>query len=62
MVVCITFFSFFSSSSFTKMSKSNRDETDSETNRKPVVFNDETLPVISCKEIVQKDPVFVFPK
>jgi hypothetical protein len=49
-----------SSSSFVKMSKSNRDETDSETNRKPVVFNDETLPVISCKEIVQKDPVFVF--
>jgi hypothetical protein len=42
------------------MSRSNRDETDSETNRKPVAFNDETLPVISCKEIVQKDPVFVF--
>lgn len=42
------------------MSKSNRDETDSETTRKPVVFTDETLPVISCKEIVQKDPVFVF--
>ncbi|CAF2352982.1 unnamed protein product [Rotaria sp. Silwood2] len=39
------------------MSKSNRDETDSEINRKPVVFNDETLPVISCKEIIQKDPV-----
>jgi hypothetical protein len=42
------------------MSRSNRDENDSETNRKPVVFHDETLPVISCKEIVQKDPVFVF--
>ncbi len=41
------------------MSMSNRDETDSERNRKPVVFNDETLPVISCKEIIQKDPVFV---
>jgi hypothetical protein len=38
---------------------SNRDETDSERNRKPVVFSDETLPVISCKEIIQKDPVFV---
>ena len=35
----------------------NRGETDSETNRKPVVFSDETLPVISCKEVVQKDPV-----
>jgi hypothetical protein len=50
---------FFSSSS-ANMRNSSRDETDSETNRKPVVFNDETLPVISCKEIIQKDPVFVF--
>lgn len=41
------------------MSRSNRDEVDSELNQKPVAFNDETLPVISCKEIVQKDPVFV---
>ncbi|CAF4198446.1 unnamed protein product [Rotaria sordida] len=39
------------------MSKSNRDERDSEIDRKPVVFNDETLPVISCKEVIQKDPV-----
>ncbi|CAF3800577.1 unnamed protein product [Rotaria magnacalcarata] len=39
------------------MSRSNRDEIDSELNRKPVTFTDETLPVISCKEIVQKDPV-----
>jgi hypothetical protein len=58
MVVYNKFFSFSSSSA--KMSRSNRDENDSETNRKPVVFHDETLPVISCKEIVQKDPVFVF--
>jgi len=42
------------------MSMSHRDGTDSETNRKPVVFIDETLPVISCKEVVQKDPVLVF--
>lgn len=41
------------------MSKSNRDEKDSDENRKPLGFSDETLPVISCKEIVQKDPVFV---
>ena len=42
------------------MSRSNHVETDSEANRKPVAFSDETLPVISCKEIIQKDPVFVF--
>lgn len=48
---------FLSSSG--KMSATNRAETDSETSRKPVVFNDETLPVISCKEIIQKDPVYV---
>jgi len=41
------------------MSRSYRDENDSEGNRKPVVFTDETLPVISCKEVVQKDPMFV---
>ncbi len=39
---------------------SKRDGIDSDADRKPVVFNDETLPVISCKEVVHKDPVLVF--
>ena len=43
-------------SSSTKMS---RHETDSEINQKLTLFNDETLPVISCKEAVQKDPMCV---
>lgn len=41
------------------MRRYSRDEADSEGARKPVTFNDETLAVISCKEVVQKDPVFV---
>ena len=42
------------------MRRYSRDEPDSESARKPVNFNDETLTVISCKEAVQKDPVCVF--
>mgnify|MGYP006911083278 CR=1 FL=1 len=37
----------------------NRDGIDSDANRKPLAFSDETLPVVSCKEVVHKDPVFV---
>ncbi|CAF1418009.1 unnamed protein product [Adineta steineri] len=39
------------------MYNSNRDEIDSESNRKPALFTDETLPIVSCKEVIQKDPV-----
>ena len=39
---------------------SRRNGTDSDADRKPVVFSDETLPVVSCKEVVHKDPVLVF--
>ena len=45
------------SSLLAKISMSNRNGTDTEGNRKPLAFTDETLPVISCKEIVHKDPV-----
>ena len=41
------------------MRSSNRDENDSDAFRKGLGFTDETLPVISCKEVVHKDPMFV---
>ncbi|CAF0871139.1 unnamed protein product [Adineta ricciae] len=39
------------------MRSSNRDENDSDAFRKGLGFTDETLPVISCKEVVHKDPI-----
>ncbi len=39
---------------------SRRDGNDFDGDRKPVVFSDETLPVVSCKEVIHKDPVLVF--
>ncbi|UJR27315.1 hypothetical protein I4U23_008608 [Adineta vaga] len=39
------------------MRNSNRDENDLDTNQKSLGFTDETLPVISCKEAVHKDPI-----
>lgn len=41
------------------MRSSNRDENDPDASRKGLGFTDETLPVISCKEVVHKDPMFV---
>ena len=43
----------------TDMRRSSRDGIADESARKSALFNDETLPVISCKEIVKKDPMFV---
>ena len=40
------------------MRRSSRDDYDEESVQ-PVNFTDETLPVVSCKEAAQKDPVFV---
>jgi hypothetical protein len=41
------------------MRRSSRDGIADESARKSALFSDETLPVISCKEIVKKDPMFV---